>query len=186
VLNLFAYTCGVGLAAVAGGADTVWNVDFASSALEVGRTNAAANHLEDQRYIQDDVIPVIRQLAGLPMTDRRGGRARPYTRLHARRFDLVVLDPPRWATSKFGAVDLIRDYPALLKPALLATAVGGALLVTNNVASVDRDAWQEVCLRCARKAGRPVHDWTWLPPEADFPSPDGRPPLKMAVVRMER
>ncbi len=185
VLNLFAYTCGVGLAAAAGGAAEVWNVDFASSALDVGRRNGVANGLDEQRFVQEDFFPVVRQLAGLKMTDRRGGRQRSYTRLSRRTFDLVVLDPPRWATSAFGTVDLVRDYPSLLKPALLATAGGGELLLTNNVASVDREAWQDVCLRCSRKAGRPIERWDWLVPEADFPSPDNRPPLKMAVATVQ-
>ena len=41
VLNLFAYTCGIGVAALAGGARQVVNVDFARSALAVGEANAA-------------------------------------------------------------------------------------------------------------------------------------------------
>lgn len=184
VLNLFAYTCGVGLAAAAAGATEVWNVDFAGSALAVGRRNAEENQLTAQEFIEEDVFPVVRQLAGLPMRDRRRGKRPRYTKRSARSFDLVVLDPPRWATSAFGAVDLVRDYPSLLKPALLATTPGGHALITNNVASVDRDDWRGICERSAKKAGRPIEDWQWLPPEADFPSPDGRPPLKMAVVRV--
>ena len=185
VLNLFAYTCGVGLAASAGGAGAVTNVDFAQSALDVGRANEAANGLTGQEYIAEDVFPVLRQMAGLRMRDRRGGRRATFTRREPRTFDVVVLDPPRWATGKHGAVDLVRDYQSLLKPALLATAPGGQLLITNNVASVDRDVWRSLCLRCADKAGRPVADWTWLPPEDDFPSPDGQPPLKMAILTLE-
>ncbi len=186
VLNLFAYSCGVGIAAAAGGATEVWNVDFAASALDVGRANAAANDLPGMQFIEEDVFPVVRQLAGLPMNDRRGGQKRRHTRFSARRFDLVVVDPPRWATSAFGTVDLVRDYPSLLKPALLATADGGSLLLTNNVASVDRGAWQDICLRASRKAGRPIKTWDWLDPDADFPSPDDRPPLKMAVATVAR
>ncbi|MFH2132935.1 MAG: class I SAM-dependent methyltransferase, partial [bacterium] len=37
VLNLFAYTCSLGLCAALGGADKVWNIDFAGSALKVGQ-----------------------------------------------------------------------------------------------------------------------------------------------------
>src|SRR4029079_11623229 len=46
VLNLFAYTCGVGVAAARAGAAEVWNVDFAASALDVGRRNAALSGVE--------------------------------------------------------------------------------------------------------------------------------------------
>jgi hypothetical protein len=43
VLNLFSYTCAVGVVAAAAGAREVWNVDVAASALSVGAINAAAN-----------------------------------------------------------------------------------------------------------------------------------------------
>ena len=38
-------------------------------------------------------------------------------------------------------MDLINDYPSVFKPALLATAEGGTLICSNNVAQVGRDAW---------------------------------------------
>ena len=38
--------------------------------------------------------------------------------------------------------------------------------------------------KCARKAGRPLSDLQVLTPEADFPSPDGTPPLKMVLARV--
>jgi 23S rRNA (cytosine1962-C5)-methyltransferase len=184
VLNLFAYTCGVGVAAAAGGATEVLNVDFAGSALAVGRMNAERNGLgEPFETLLEDVIPVIRQLSGLGVRGR-GGRRRRFTRLKPRRFDVVVLDPPRWAKSPFGAVDLVRDYPSVFKPALLSVAEGGALLVTNNVASVDLDAWLDVLRRCAHKAGRPLESVDVIAPDSDFPSPDGRHPLKMAWIRV--
>jgi 23S rRNA (cytosine1962-C5)-methyltransferase len=189
VLNLFAYTCGIGVAALAGGAREVVNVDFARSALAVGRANAERNVDDpgalDERFvtIADDVIPVVRQLAGLAMPTR-GKRARAFTRRAARRFDLVVLDPPRWAKGKYGAVDVVRDYPSLFKPALLATAPGGAVLATNHVPEVARNDWLAALERAAAKAGRPLAGLDVLEPEEDFPSSDGRPPLKIALARV--
>jgi 23S rRNA (cytosine1962-C5)-methyltransferase len=186
VLNLFAYTCGMGVVAATAGASRVLNVDFAGSALGVGRRNAALNGLEcdrdDPRFqtLREDVFPVVRQLAGLDVGGRRGKRPR-FHRVDAEAFDLVVLDPPRWARSAWGAVDVVRDYPSLFKPALLATRVGGRVLATNHVPSVAREDWERVLRRTADKAGRPLTDLVWIEPEADFPSFDGRPPLKVAV-----
>lgn len=178
VLNLFSYTGGSAVAALAGGATEAWNVDFASSALEVAAGNAKRNGVDaQQRNIEEDVYPVVRQLAGLPVRSRRPV---PYTRLEPRQFDVVVLDPPTWATSPFGAVDLVRDYPGVLKPALLATKPGGRLLVTNHVSTVDVNEWHAVVQRTAEKAGRPLADLEPIAPEEDFPSPDGRFPLKIA------
>ena len=67
VLNLFAYTCGVGIVAALGGARSVLNIDFATSALAVGTHNAARNGIGSDRFqvLQSDCIPVLRQLAGL-------------------------------------------------------------------------------------------------------------------------
>ncbi|MCB9674231.1 MAG: class I SAM-dependent methyltransferase [Alphaproteobacteria bacterium] len=182
VLNLFAYTCGMGVAAAVGGATRVLNVDFAASSLDVGRANAALNGVE-MGFVHDDVHPVVRQLAGLPVGGRRGRQPR-YTRVSAELFDIVVLDPPRWARSAWGAVDVVRDYPSLFKPALLATAPGGCVLATNHVPTVPLDAWLAILERTAAKAGRPLAGIDVLEPDADFPSFDGQPPLKIAVCRV--
>jgi 23S rRNA (cytosine1962-C5)-methyltransferase len=47
---------------------------------------------------------------------------------------------------------------------------------------VDRNAWLDQLQRSAAKAGRPIRDYEWISPEADFPSPDGNPPLKMLAL----
>ncbi|PIQ25612.1 SAM-dependent methyltransferase [bacterium (Candidatus Blackallbacteria) CG17_big_fil_post_rev_8_21_14_2_50_48_46] len=188
VLNLFAYTCGLGLCATMGGAREVWNVDFAARNLAVGRENARLNHLpaENLHFVQSDFFTAVKQWAGLPVSFRRqkGQKPRSYLHFEPRQFDFVCLDPPRWAKSPFGTVDLVRDYPSVFKPALLATRSGGTLLCTNNVADVSREAWEAVLWRCAEKAGRPLASLEWLLPEADFPSRDGQPPLKIALMKV--
>ena len=189
VLNLFAYTCGVGVCAAKAGATHVVNIDFAKSALAVGRENATLNQLAADKiqFIQADFFPAIQQLGGQLVRFRRGRGAPPpkhYQRFEAQQFDLVFLDPPRLAKSAFGTVDLIRDYPSVFKPSLLATKPGGRLVCTNNVAQVDRDAWLDQLRRSASKAGRPIKGVELIEPEADFPSFDGKPPLKMAVLEV--
>lgn len=180
VLNLFAYTCGIGVAAAVGGAERVLNVDFAGSALAVGQRNAELNGVTIET-LKEDVFPAVRQLAGLPVGGRRGRKPR-YKRMEPESFDLVVLDPPRWAKTPWGAVDVVRDYPSLFKPALLATAPGGTVLATNHVPTVDLDEWLDILRRTAEKAGRPLIDVQVLPVECDFPSFDASPPLKVAVA----
>jgi 23S rRNA (cytosine1962-C5)-methyltransferase len=186
VLNLFAYTCGVGVAAAKAGAAHVVNVDFAESSLAVGKQNAKLNDLPIRvRFVQSDVFAAIRQYSGIGQpTLVRGKRMPAFPKLEAHQFDLVFLDPPKYAKSPFGVVDLVNDYPALFKPALLATKEGGTLICCNNVAQVDRDAWGAQLQRSAAKAGRTVRDIEWILPEADFPSPDGQPPLKIALLRV--
>ncbi|SFU18524.1 class I SAM-dependent rRNA methyltransferase [Pseudomonas marincola] len=184
VLNLFAYTCGVGLAAAAGGAREVVNLDFAEGNLAVGKENGLLNPaLTPMQFVQSDYFPAIRQLAGLPIAQRRGQKLPSYIRMAQRQFDLVFLDPPAWAKSAFGTVDLLRDYQSLLKPAILATAEDGVLVCCNNLAKVSLADWREQVLRCATKLGRPVREWQQIEPAADFPSSDGQPPLKTLVLR---
>ena len=184
MLNLFAYTCGVGIAAAKAGARFVMNVDFAECSLQIGRENARLNDLPVRpRFIKSDAFAALRQFSGIGQAERvRGKRMPSFPKLEAQQFDLVFLDPPRYAKSPFGVVDLINDYAALFKPALLCTAPGGTLICCNNVAEVDRDAWLDQLQRSARKAGRPIRDFEWIAPEADFPSPDGKPPLKMVAL----
>jgi 23S rRNA (cytosine1962-C5)-methyltransferase len=181
VLNVFAYTCGIGVAAMAGGAREVWTVDFARSALEIGGDNARLNGVDVEafRTIEADAVPTMRQLAGLPVKGR--GARRGFQRFAPRSFDLVVLDPPRWAKTPFGAVDVVNDYPSLLKPAIGCARAGATILATHHVPGVSRASFEAVVRRTVEKMGRSFAELTLLGPEEDFPSFDGEPPLKVAV-----
>ncbi len=186
VLNTFAYTCGIGVAVAVAGAAEVVNVDFAASSLRVGQDNARLNGIvQGISFVQCDAFAALRQYSGLGQASVvRGKRLPNFPALAPRAFDLVVLDPPRLAKSPFGVVDLVNDYAAIFKPAVLATAEGGLVLCTNNVAEVEREVWGDQLERCARKAGRPIQNIEWLEPEADFPSRDGKFPLKVALLRV--
>ena len=186
LLNLFAYTCGVGIAAAKAGAAHVVNVDFAESSIAIGKENARINELPIRvRFVKSDVFPALRQLSGQGQaTMVRGKRMPPFPKLEPHQFDVVFLDPPRYAKSPFGVVDLVNDYAALFKPALLCTAEGGTLICCNNVAEVTREVWLDQLERSTRKVGRAIREVEWIEPEADFPSPTGQAPLKMALLRV--
>jgi len=184
VLNLFAYTCGVGVVAAVAGARDVLNVDFAQSALDVGAENATRNGVAGERFttLRSDCLPVLRQLAGQPV--QRPGRHVPFPRVERRPFDLVVLDPPRFAKTPFGTIDVVRDYQSLWKPALLALADGGAILATNHVPDVTPADFHAMLRRSAEKAGRPLRSLDAIAVDADFPSFDDRPPLKVVLAQV--
>jgi 23S rRNA (cytosine1962-C5)-methyltransferase len=182
VLNLFAYTGGVGIAAAAGGAKHVLNVDFSKSALEVARANVAINQLDPERCVMlhSDCLPILRQLAGMPV--QRRGKHVPFATIERAPVDLVVLDPPRFAKTPFGTIDVVADYQSLFKPALQALAPGGNILATNHVPGVQAEDWHETLRRCAAKAGRPLRSLQPIAVDGDFPSFDEKPPLKMVLA----
>ncbi len=103
VLNLFAYTCSFSVAALAGGAEQVTNLDMNRGALELGRQNHRDNSLELRRasFLVHDLFKSFGKL-------RRLGP-----------FDLAVVDPPSHQGASFSAG---RDWPRLLRhlPSLLA------------------------------------------------------------------
>jgi 23S rRNA (cytosine1962-C5)-methyltransferase len=186
ILNLFAYTCGAGVAAAVAGARRVLNIDFTSSSLAVGTANAVLNGVSTRTSeLTSDVFPALRQLRGIGQPPVVRGRRLPsFPRLESECFDLVLLDPPPLARSRFGVVDLRRDYQSLLKPALGVVADRGILYCTNNVASVDEEEWHALLRRCADKHGRPIRSLDVLRPGEDFPSDDDRPPLKVARLAL--
>lgn len=186
VLNLFAYTCGIGIAAARAGAAHVVNIDFAESSLRIGKENARLNDLPIRlRFVHSDAFAAMRQLAGIGQPGMVRGKKMPaFPKLEKRAFDLVFLDPPRFAKSPFGVVDIVNDYAALMKLALLCTADGGTLICCNNAAQISRETWADQLQRCAAKAGRPIRELEWIAPEDDFPSHDGQAPLKIALLRV--
>ncbi len=185
VLNLFSYTCSIGLTAAAARASEVLNVDFSKTNLEIGRKNAQLNSVPETIFhtLEEDCLPVMRQLAGLEAGGRKNKRLK-YKKLNRRQFDCVILDPPAWSKGSFGAVDVEGDYPSLFKPAVLATKPGGWVMATHHVPTVDFDSWVETLKKCAAKAGRPIQSVQRISPEEDFPSFDGNPPLKIAVCEV--
>ncbi len=185
VLNLFSYTCGIGTAAAVGGASRVMNVDFSSFALTAGQENAKLNGVESVcEFVKSDAFPAMRQLAGMKIGGRHNQKLPSYPKLEATQFDLVFLDPPRFAKSPFGTVDLINDYQSLFKPAMMATASGGTIVCCNNVAKVDAQTWFNALIRCVEKQGRKVTQHQWLTCHSDFPAFDDNHPLKIVALTL--
>ena len=118
VLNLFAYTCGFSVAALAGGAERVINLDMAGAALARGRDNHRLNGHDLGRvsFLPHELF-------------KSWGRVRregPY--------DLVIIDPPSFQKGSFA---LTRDYAKILRklPELLTS--GGGVLACINAPDID-------------------------------------------------
>lgn len=117
VLNLFSYTCGFGVAALQGGAETVKNVDLSSKVLRWGQENTLLNGFAapNTDFLQGEAFEWLRRL------QRRGDR-----------FDLIVLDPPSFA--RFGGKrwQAATGYAALVAAAVGVLDEGGLLLSMTN------------------------------------------------------
>jgi 23S rRNA (cytosine1962-C5)-methyltransferase len=230
-LNSFAYTCGAGLCATAGGATRVLHTDHSETYLRYGQRNYELNGwgggvaesdgdgggsvVINSRFESycEDFYPAARQLAGLPIPGRqgrgggRGGRGRggrggrdfrsASTKPAEKKrkppkpetFDLVILDPPTFTKTAYGAVDIENDYQSLAKPASLCVTPGGVLIATNHSAKVGLDDWLEIVRRCATKAGCQVKRVEIITPDDDdddHPAmADGKRPLKVAAFTLE-
>lgn len=182
VLNLFAYTCTAASAALTAGGKGV-NVDFGRRCLQLGRSNAVVNGQDGRTdFWQEDIFPILWQLSGIGVKGR-AARHR-YMRVKAEKFSLIILDPPNLAKTPFGKVDLLNDYPAMFKPCLLSAAPGGRILALNHLAEVPVEKWLASLQRTAEKISVELAKVELLDTEADFPTFDGRSPLKMAVVTL--
>ncbi|MDK1290524.1 class I SAM-dependent methyltransferase [Pseudoalteromonas umbrosa] len=113
VLNLFAYTCGFSVAAVAGGAKQVVNLDMAKAALKQGRRNHQLNEhaLDNVSFLGHDLF-------------KSWGKLRKFGP-----YDLVIIDPP---TFQKGSFALTKDYQRILRklPELLYS--GATVLACVN------------------------------------------------------
>lgn len=120
VLNLFAYTCGFAVAARAGGARDVVNVDPERSYLSWGRRNAALNGT-DFRVVPDTAQAFLRRW------HRRAERGA------AEHFDVVVADPPAFGVGRGDDRVLRKFWPELLE-SIAALEPAHAVLLCNDKA----------------------------------------------------
>jgi 23S rRNA (cytosine1962-C5)-methyltransferase len=169
VLNCFAYTCGFGVAAVAGGAARVLNLDLSKTVLARGQENYRANGFEPDLhdFVFGDVFDWLQRLA------RRSDR-----------FDLVILDPPGFSTTKGGRFSASRDYGKLAALAAQCVAHDGLLLACCNVAELSWRRHREQVLDGVRSTGRATKVMgVYHEPALDFPRfSRSEPYLKMLLL----
>ena len=118
VLNLFAYTCGFSVAAIAGGAERVVNLDMAGSALSRGRDNHRLNG-HDLGRVSFLAYELFKSWGRV----RREG---PY--------ELIIIDPPSFQKGSFA---LTRDYAKILRKLPDLLTEGGCVLACINAPDID-------------------------------------------------
>jgi len=138
VLNCFCYTGGFSLSALSGGARSVLSVDASAPALAMAKRNLALNGLEAGRaeWLQADVFEALRGL------QRQG-----------RQFDLVVLDPPKFAPTPKDAARAARGYKDINLNALKLLRPGGLLATFSCSGGVSPELFQKIVAGAAADAG---------------------------------
>ena len=130
VLNLFAYTCSLSIAAAKGGASHVDSVDLSNTYLEWGKLNFALNGLSAV-YAESGArsTPSAYTLIRGDVIRFLGEAAR-----QRRQWDIIILDPPGFSNSKkmTGSLDLRRDYRELIGNCLSLLSPGGSLWFSSG------------------------------------------------------
>ncbi len=128
-LNCFCYTGGFSLALLAGGADEVVSVDSSGEALETARKNAERNGFceEKAKWVQADVFDFLRKA-------RDAGDM----------YDLVILDPPKFASSHRHVDRAARAYKDINLNGLRIVSPEGQLLTFSCSGAMDVDLFQKV------------------------------------------
>lgn len=116
VLNCFAYTGTLGIAALAGGARYVVQTDLNKTALALAQRSYQRNTLSGSMEI-------------LPMDFFK---AVAYFKQRNALFDGVILDPPLYASTPQGTVDLLHNWQRLINKVRPLVAHNGLLIVINN------------------------------------------------------
>ncbi len=117
VLNAFAYTGSLGIAALAGGAARVVQLDLNRNFLNVAKTSCTLNGFPIDRrdYLSADFWPAVSRL-----------------NYDGARFDCVLLDPPFFAATAKGVVDVEHNFARLINKVRPLINGGGSLVAINN------------------------------------------------------
>lgn len=138
VLNCFSYTGGFGLWALKGGAKRIENVDVSEHALNAAKTGVAFNHLDLGRckFLKKDVFAYLREQVE-----------------NGAKYDLVILDPPKFAESAANLKKACRGYQDINRLGLKLVAKGGHLLTFSCSGLVDPALFQKIVADAAIDAG---------------------------------
>ncbi len=171
VLNCFAYTCAFSVAAAKAGAVTT-SVDLSKNYLDWGQANFRANDLDPSQheFIFGDVFDWLKRFA------KRG-----------QQWDLVLLDPPTFSTTKGGRrFQAERDYAALAALAVPLVARGGTLFCSTNQRTLKPEDFEKAIRTAVKATGREIKGLEFETLPFDYRLAEGeRPYLKTWWASLE-
>jgi 23S rRNA (cytosine1962-C5)-methyltransferase len=155
VLNCFSYTGGFSVYA-AHFAERVINVDSSEDALTLARQNMSLNHphrtVDDADFVEGNVFSVLREY-----------------RANEREFDVIILDPPKFAQNQRQLESATRGYKDINLLALQLIKPGGLLYTFSCSGAVDTDLFGKVVFGALADSGREGQIIGRLGPGPDHP-----------------
>lgn len=154
VLNCFCYTGGFSLNALKGGAKKVTSVDSSVDALQILNKNIELNNFNIDRVeaINDDVFKVLRKF-------RDSGKE----------FDIIILDPPKFAESVSQINQASRGYKDINLLALKLLKQNGTLFTFSCSGHISPDLFQKIVAGAANDSRRNVRTIKYLFQSMDHP-----------------
>jgi 23S rRNA (cytosine1962-C5)-methyltransferase len=154
VLDCFAYSGGFSIPALAGGAKHVLAIESSSESIDLGRENVLLNKLPENKieWIEGDVFQNLRKL-----------------RDQNRKFDLVILDPPKFAPTAAHAQKAARGYKDINLLGLKLLNPNGLLVTFSCSGGVSEDLFQKIIAGAALDAEVEAKIITRLGPGIDHP-----------------
>jgi 23S rRNA (cytosine1962-C5)-methyltransferase len=155
ILNCFCYTGGFSLQALAGGAQSVLSIDSSGPALAQAAANLALNPqlpADRAEWLEADVFQALRDF-------RKAGKT----------FDLIVLDPPKFAPSAAHADRAARAYKDINLLGFRLLRPGGLLMTYSCSGGVGLELFQKIVAGAALDAGRAARIVRRLSGTADHP-----------------
>jgi 23S rRNA (cytosine1962-C5)-methyltransferase len=168
VLDVYTYAGGFALAAVAGGAKEATCVDSSARALERVRAHAELNGFSNIETVEADAF---RFLEGV----------RPHS------YELVVLDPPKFARARKDLEAALKGYQRLNALGMTACAEGALLATCSCSQLVDAESFERMIAGAAKDAGRRVQVLSSSSQGPDHPVPPAFPEgryLKFVLCRV--
>jgi 23S rRNA (cytosine1962-C5)-methyltransferase len=154
VLNCFCYTGTMSVAALMGGAKSVLSIDSSGPALEVAKRNIALNQIDASKaeFWEADVFAALRKLRDM-----------------GKSFDLVILDPPKFAPTSHHAEKASRAYKDINLLGLKLLREGGCLMTFSCSGGISAELFQKIIAGAALDANVDAQIIQHLSGGADHP-----------------
>jgi 23S rRNA (cytosine1962-C5)-methyltransferase len=154
ILDCFCYTGGFTVNALAGGAKSVLSVDASEEALALAKENVILNDLPADKvsFIECDVFQLLRRF-----------------RDENRSFDMIILDPPKFAPTAAQAERAARGYKDINLFAFKLLRPGGILVTFSCSGGIDAGLFQKIIAGAALDAGVDAQIVEHLSQNADHP-----------------